>query len=50
MAERILDGANPATMPVEVQRDFALYVNSTAAEGFGIQIPAAVKARAAAKP
>lgn len=47
MAKRILvDGANPATMPVESLQDLMLYVNPTAAAEQGVDVPASVKERA----
>ncbi len=47
MAKRILvDGADPAAMPVESLEDLILYVNPKAAESQGVTIPAAVIERA----
>lgn len=46
MAQRILDGADPATMPVEKLEDLQLYVNVKAAEGMGVTVPQAVIDRA----
>lgn len=41
MAVRILrDGAKPADMPVESQKEFITYVNTKAAERMGVQLPA----------
>ncbi|MDO5499340.1 MAG: ABC transporter substrate-binding protein [Propionibacteriaceae bacterium] len=40
MAVRILqDGADPATMPVEDQKEYTTYVNPEAAERMGVEIP-----------
>jgi putative ABC transport system substrate-binding protein len=40
MAVRILtEDADPATMPVETQTELELYVNPTAAEAMGVEIP-----------
>lgn len=40
MAVRILrDGADPATMPVEAQKEYTTYVNTAAAERMGVTIP-----------
>lgn len=44
--DRILKGASPATMPVEVWALQALVVNLTAARGLGIDVPESVLARA----
>lgn len=47
MAVRILvDGEDPATMPVETQQDLLVYVNLGAAERMGVTIPQAVLDRA----
>jgi len=47
MARRILvDGADPATMPVESLQDLMLYVNPTAAADMGVEVPASVSERA----
>lgn len=41
MAVRILkDGADPATMPVEAQKEFVTYVNTEAAQRMGVTLPA----------
>lgn len=41
MAIRVLrDGADPATMPVEAQREYTTYVNPQAAERMGVTVPA----------
>ncbi|QCU78434.1 ABC transporter substrate-binding protein [Citricoccus sp. SGAir0253] len=43
MAARILtEGADPATMPVETQTEPELYVNPSAAESMGVEIPQSV--------
>ena len=39
MAERILNGADPATMPVERQRELRLHINLKAAERMGVKLP-----------
>lgn len=44
--ERVLRGANPATMPVELPRRFELCINAKTANAIGIAIPNAVYARA----
>lgn len=47
MAVKILkDGADPATMPVETQKDLKLVVNETAAKKVGVTIPADLLANA----
>ncbi len=47
MAVRILtEGANPATMPVETQKDLQVYVNKAAAERMGVTIPESLLAKA----
>ena len=47
MAVQILTkGANPATMPVESQKDLQLYVNTAAAARMGVTIPADLLAKA----
>jgi putative ABC transport system substrate-binding protein len=47
MAKRILvDGAKPATMPVETLRDLELYVNVNAARDMGADVPESVMERA----
>lgn len=38
----LLDGADPATMPVEVSKEFSYVVNPAAAERMGVTIPAAI--------
>lgn len=44
--EILTEGADPATMPVESQTEFELYVNPAAAQAQGIELPAAVLDRA----
>jgi putative ABC transport system substrate-binding protein len=39
MAERIFNGAEPATMPVESQRELRLHINLKAASKMGVQLP-----------
>jgi putative ABC transport system substrate-binding protein len=39
MAERILNGADPATMPVETLRKLKLHVNVQAATRMGVELP-----------
>jgi putative tryptophan/tyrosine transport system substrate-binding protein len=39
MAERILGGESPASMPVESQEDFRIHVNLKAAQLMGIELP-----------
>lgn len=40
MAVKILtEGADPATMPVESQKDLSVYINKFAAERMGVQVP-----------
>lgn len=39
MALRILDGEDPATMPVETQNEYQLIVNPDAAERMGVTLP-----------
>ncbi|KAB1643488.1 ABC transporter substrate-binding protein [Gulosibacter chungangensis] len=47
MAIKILtEGADPATMPVESQTEFELYLSPSAAEAQGVEIPQAVLDRA----
>ncbi|EMG36750.1 ABC-type uncharacterized transport system, periplasmic component [Desulfocurvibacter africanus PCS] len=47
MAKRILvDGATPATMPVEDLQELELYVNKGAAKAMGVNVPQAVLSRA----
>lgn len=44
--DRILKGADPATLPVDQTRIFELAVNTNAARALGIRIPKAILARA----
>ncbi len=47
MAVRILkDGANPADMPVESQKEFVTTINTKAAERMGVELPADLVAEA----
>jgi putative ABC transport system substrate-binding protein len=46
MAYRILQGANPATMPVETLKDLKLYVNPESAKKMGVTLPESVVKRA----
>ena len=46
MALRILEGADPATTPVEISKEFAYVVNEGAAERMGITIPEEILAKA----
>ena len=39
MAERIINGDNPATMPVETLQKLRLYVNLKAAAKMGVEVP-----------
>lgn len=39
MAERIFNGVDPSTMPVESQRELRLHVNVKAAANMGVQLP-----------
>lgn len=47
IALRVLEGENPADIPVESQKDASLVINLKAAERFGVTIPEEIKARAA---
>lgn len=44
--DRIVKGAEPADLPIELPTEFALIVNRKAAAGFGLTIPPAVIAQA----
>lgn len=46
MALKVLEGADTATMPVEVSKEFAYVVNEGAAERMGVTIPEAILAEA----
>lgn len=46
MALKVLEGADPATMPVEVSNEFAYVVNEDAAKRMGATIPEAILAEA----
>lgn len=46
MAIRILkEGADPATLPVEAQKDYELTVNTTTLKALGLELPASLKDR-----
>lgn len=49
MALRILDGAKPADMPVEGQKNFDIVLNQEAIDLLGIEVPADVKSKATIK-
>lgn len=49
IAVEILAGADPATIPVETQTEFDLFVNEDAAEAQGFTLPAEVVDRATEK-
>lgn len=49
MAVKIIEGAKPADLPVQAQKNFDLNVNEAAAQRMGVTIPAAVLDRAAKK-
>ena len=47
MAIRILkEGAEPASLPVEAQKDYELTVNTTTLKTLGLELPASLKDRA----
>ncbi|GAB6057271.1 ABC transporter substrate-binding protein [Desulfonatronum parangueonense] len=46
MAGRILQGADPATTPVEMQQDLELHVNLSAAKAMGVTLPESLLERA----
>lgn len=46
VADRILRGANPAEVPVELPAKFDLIVNVRAATQIGLSVPASLVARA----
>ena len=47
LALKLLDGAEPSTLPVETQKEFDLFVNPGAAEAQGVELPQEVIDRAA---
>lgn len=47
LAIQLLEGADPASLPVETQKEFDLFVNEAAAEAQGITLPAEVIERSA---
>ncbi|AFM00627.1 MULTISPECIES: ABC transporter substrate-binding protein [Desulfitobacterium] len=49
MALRILDGAKPADMPVEGQKNFDIVLNQEAIDLLGIEVPADIKSKAIIK-
>ncbi len=49
MALRILDGAKPADMPVEGQKNFDIVLNQEAIDLLGIEVPADIKSKASIK-
>jgi putative ABC transport system substrate-binding protein len=46
MAERILQGADPAVTPVETQKELLLDINLTAARNMGVTVPKVLLDRA----
>jgi putative ABC transport system substrate-binding protein len=40
MAARILNGSDPAKMPVESSKELKLYINQKSTEEIGLEIPA----------
>ncbi|PCI30445.1 MAG: ABC transporter permease [SAR324 cluster bacterium] len=46
MAKKILEGANPATTPVETQKELQLHINLTYAAKMGVTIPKSLLAKA----
>ncbi|PCI30446.1 MAG: ABC transporter permease [SAR324 cluster bacterium] len=46
MAKKILEGANPATTPVETQKELQLHINQTYAAKMGVTIPKSLLAKA----
>lgn len=47
LAIQLLEGADPASLPVETQKEFDLFVNEAAAEAQGLTLPAEVVERSA---
>ncbi len=46
LAQRIMQGADPATTAVEFQEKLQLHINASAAQKMGVAIPAALRAKA----
>jgi len=46
MVKRILEGANPATLPVETLRDFQIHLNPGSAAKMGMKVPEAMLKKA----
>lgn len=46
MALEVIKGASPATIPVEFQKDFNLFVNKAVAQKLGVTVPQSVLSRA----
>ena len=46
MAVRVLNGANPADMPIESQKDFEIVLNQEAIDILGINVPDDLKSKA----
>jgi putative ABC transport system substrate-binding protein len=46
MAQRILQGADPAVTPVETQKELLLDINLTAARNMGVTVPTVLLDRA----
>lgn len=46
MAKRIFEGADPAKMPVETQKELSLHINLKSAAAMNVEVPEALKAKA----